>query len=786
MWLEGQWFSEDTVRRIASVVAGDPELTRTSLSRQVCEWLGWRGANGKLREVGCRKALLELERRKLIALPPVVVLPEFVEALKETECNESEPEPLVQEIRVRCELADLQGLEVVPISGRYSLDSRIWKELMQRNHYLGAGPLCGAQLKYLIRSKSHGLLGGLSFSAATKRLRERDVWIAWSESARRTNLEKVVCNSRYLIHPGVEVPNLASRVLRLAVTRLPGDWMARYGYEPLLLETFVDPKRFNGTCYRAANWHLLGRTAGREEGFKNGKVPDGPKDVYVYPLRQDVKKLLQQEVLTPLAVRGRSADAKDWADEEFGGAQVFEGRLRDRLCCLARDFFAQPGASIPLACGGSEAKTKAAYRFFGNERLDMKLLLRGHTEATLARSQEHKTVLAVQDTTTVNYTAHGSTRGLGPINTTKDNGTGLVLHSTIGVTLDGTPLGILNAQCWARDPEEAGKSKERSGLDIEEKESVKWLRSFRAVAEAQRLCPNTVFVSTGDREADIHEVFLEAKKTEGGPKLLIRANKARERRVGDTSTATEYEYLWARLLEEPVSGTVELQIPRQKERPARKATLEIRFAKLSLAPPKSKPNLDAVEVWAVHAREVGHEPTVKEPVDWLVLTTVEVRNFDEAVERIRWYALRWNIEVFHRVLKTGTRVEDRQLGDAESIQNCLAVDMVVAWRIQWLTKLGRETPAMPCDVFFTEEEWKVLHVMVKHSSPPTTPPSLRDAVRMVARLGGFLGRKHDGEPGTETMWRGLVRLAAMVEGYREGFKAGQATEGGDNNERDGP
>jgi hypothetical protein len=636
--------------------------------------------------------------------------------------------------------------------------------MLREHHYLGAGPLYGAQIRYLVRDRQHGVLGGLSFSGASKRLKSRDDWIGWSERARRANLHRVVCNSRFLIPSYVKVPHLASRALSLALKRLPRDFRQRYGYEPVLVETFVDGGRFNGTCYKAANFRLIGETAGREGGFENGKRPAGRKRVFIYALDKQYKARLCEAPREPLVIRGRAADAKDWADEEFGGAQIFEGRLRRRLACLARDFFKQPGKSIAAASEGSEAKTRAAYRFFGNRRLDMQTLLRGHIEATLGRAEKHATVLAVQDTTTLNYTAHPSTEGLGPINTKKDNGTGLVLHSTIGFSVEGTPLGILNVQCWAREAEEADQQRTRRRRSMEEKESIKWLGSYRAVAEAQRLCQKTMFVSTGDREADIHELFLEAQQTEGGPKLLIRANKSRQRRVTKAGRE-DYEYLWDKLAKEPLSGTLAIRIPRQGSRPARDATIEVRFARVALQPPKTKPHLKPVEVIAVYAREVRFSRTVKEPVDWMVLTTVDVNGFRDAAECIRWYSLRWGIEVYHRVLKSGVRVEDRQLGDAESIQNCLAVDMVVAWRIHWLTQQGRETPDMPCDIILSEDEWKVLHAVVHHEPPPAKPPTLRVATRMIAKLGGFLGRKSDGEPGTVSLWRGLDRLMAMVEGW---------------------
>jgi hypothetical protein len=177
--------------------------------------------------------------------------------------------------------------------------------------------------------------------------------------------------------------------------------------------------------------------------------------------------------------------------------------------------------------------------------------------------------------------------------------------------------------------------------------------------------------------------------------------------------------------------------------------------------------LDPVQLWAVYVREVEHDPEeVTEPLEWMLLTTVEVSNFEDALERVRWYTLRWGIEVYHRVFKSSCRVEDRQLATADRLENCLAIDLVVAWRIFFLTKQSRETPHVSCEVLLAEEEWKVLHAAVKNEPPPTTPPTLREAVRMIGQLGGFLSSKKYSEPGTTTLWRGLLRLDALLEGYR--------------------
>jgi hypothetical protein len=765
------------VECIAAAVDADPGITRRALSRQVCQWLEWRGPDGRPREVSCRKALAELQRRG------VVDLPECEPAVSSGGGTETCADGPAGVAEVSCHLAELGEVEVVLVSSRYTVASRVWRSLMEVCHYLGAGPLCGCQLRYLLRSPVHGWLGALSFSAAARCLKARDEWIGWSEAARRANLDKVVQNSRFLIVPTVQVPNLASHVLAATVARLPDDWAERYGFQPVLVETFVDGERYSGTCYRAANWVHVGQTAGRRDGYANGKVSTGPKQIYLYPLRKNWKATLCGEPEIVLQRRPWANESGDWAEREFAGALVFDGRLRRRLYEMARDFYARPGVLIPEACEGSTAKMKAAYRFVGNERVDLKGLLKGHVEATAERIRQHEVVLAVQDMSSLNYTSHPATEGLGPINTTKDPSKGLVLHDTLAFDLDGVPLGLLDVQCWARDPKQAGKKYRRAQLPIEQKESFKWLRSYRAVAEVQQLCPQTMLVSVGDREADLYDLFAEVQQNKSGPQVLVRAERSRKRKVAvDDET---YDDLWEQMSLEPVAGRQSVFVPRRGSRRARTATLEVRHRKVRLRPPlntKTKP----IELWAVHAVEVGHGPDVKKPLEWMLLTSVQTSTFEEATERLRWYTLRWGIEVYHRTLKSGCRIRDRQLADAGSLQTCLAIDMVVAWRIYTLVKQGRETPDIPCDVFFDEYEWKALYAVSYDKPPPEEPPSLREAVRLIAKLGGFLGRKGDGEPGTTTVWRGLQHLTFIAHGYEVGYERGHAACASSHRQRDGP
>jgi hypothetical protein len=651
---------------------------------------------------------------------------------------------------IECELGQLGEVSVLPVTSRYSKASRDWQGMMGTHHYLGSKPLCGAQIRYLVKSSTHGYLGALAFSSAAFALKARDHHIGWSEHARRANIGMVVGNSRFLILPTVKVKNLASHVLSLALSRLPDDWVARYHVRPVLVETFVDPGRFSGASYKAANWQMIGATAGRRDGQ--------PKMLWVYPLSKNWRKILCNEPRVGFGETPRPEAPANWAEEEFGGVRLHDPRLKARLYRIGQAFYNRSQANIPEACG-SKAGAMGAYRFFSNPKVTMDVLLTAHAEATIDRIKAHKLVLAPQDTTTLNYSTHPMTDGLGPINSVSDTLVGLLLHDTLAFTEEGTPLGILDAQCWARDPEDRGKKARRKELPIEQKESMKWLRSYRKVAQIQKQCPDTLLVSMGDRESDIYELFRMAVADPSGPGLLVRAERTRQRKV-------EQEFLWDFMLQREVAGALELHIPRRGSRKARDTWLDVRFAKVELTPPKRYESEPPIQVWAVHVLEQEEYQVNGEPVEWMLLTTVAVDTFADARKRVEWYSGRWGIEVYHRVLKSGCRLKDRQLHTADGLEACLGVDMVVAWRIYHMTMLGREVPEVPCTVFFKDVEWKALCCYV-HKTPvaPKEPPLLRQAIYMVGGIGGHLGRKGDGPPGTQTLWRGLQRLDTATEMY---------------------
>ncbi len=313
-------------------------------------------------------------------------------------------------------------------------------------------------------------------------------------------------------------------------------------------------------------------------------------------------------------------------------------------------------------------------------------------------------------------------------------------------------------QVWARDPDDIGKRARRKQLPISQKESQKWLHSLDAVYTARDCCPTTHMISVGDREADVYDVLVAPRPV--GVALLIRAAwnrcvNAPQRYVGDTVAA------------QPVAAQLVLHVPRRGPQPARHATLALRFCPLTLCPPKPRKaeRLPGVALWVVQVGEV-EPPAEAEPIAWLLLTTVAVETVDEAIERVQWYSCRWGIEVWHRIVKSGCRLEARQFPKAERLRRALALYSVLAWRIFYATMLARAVPDVPRGVLLDPKEWHALYYAIHWvPTPPAEPPTLGQAVNWIAQLGGFVGRRRRDRPGAEVMWRGLQHLGDLTTMY---------------------
>jgi hypothetical protein len=375
----------------------------------------------------------------------------------------------------------------------------------------------------------------------------------------------------------------------------------------------------------------------------------------------------------------------------------------------------------------------------------------------LSRAEEQEIVLAVQDTTELDFSSQPKTQGLGALS--KKDAQGLKVHSVLCVSSLGVPLGVLHQKVWAREKNRRTTGYADRKRVIEQKESHRWLESLELTQ--QWIPQDKKVVTVADREADIYELFALPRRE--GSEFLIRASHPRG--VKQTATELEIESLQQAIKKTAVCGELTLELQRTPKRKPRTATLTVRISSLELQPPLHHPqrsDLKPVQVQVVWAIE-EMPPSGEKAIAWLLLTTLEVTNFDQACRCLCWYSYRWLIERYHYTLKSGCRLEQLQLERADRLERALACYAIVAWRLLWLTYEARSHPTESIEGILPAHYWIALYCHIHQTTIlPQEPPSLADCVRWIARLGGFLGRKNDGEPGVKTLWLGLQRVHDMA------------------------
>jgi hypothetical protein len=464
-------------------------------------------------------------------------------------------------------------------------------------------------------------------------------------------------------------------------------------------------------------------------------------------------------------------ESVEWVRQEFARADLGDKRLDRRLVRTAELLAKAPSAPINEACG-AWASTQASYRLFNNPKASPAKILEPHWKSTAERmSGCGGPVLVIQDTVFFSYGKHLKTRGLGPIgksNAAHDRG--LVMHNALAFTTSGVALGIVSQSTWARGeiPVEDYQEKiERLQVTpIEEKESSKWLISLKETLE--RTPTGVQVITLADRESDIFEFLTQAKELRA--KYVIRARTDRKLVPEESAGCTR---MLDALSDAPVLGSLAVEVPGNGSRKARTASIEVRVAQVTIQPPqrrgahaKASGSDEPVTVTLVGATEQS-PPEGCESISWVLLTNLPVQDFESATEKVRWYARRWGIEVWHRVLKSGCKVEECMLEEAERLKRYLTLFSIIGVRLMHVTYLARVQPDVPATEVFSTEEVNALHIRMTKALPPASPaPTLREVVRMLGKLGGHLGRKCDGEPGVTVLWRGWTSLYETVETLR--------------------
>ena len=449
-----------------------------------------------------------------------------------------------------------------------------------------------------------------------------------------------------------------------------------------------------------------------------------------------------------------------WIEGELDGVEYPDRRLKARLAKILGDLGRRIGGTLPAACQ-DWAATKAAYRFFSNRRVDEGIILAGHFAATRARfAATSGPILVVHDTTEFSF-RRDRPEAIGQLSLIKGRHAthtvcGLLMHSSLVLTPGGVPLGLAAVKFWTRKKfkgTNALKGKiNPTRIPIERKESVRWPENLKQSTAS--LCDASRCVHIGDRESDIFELFSAAH--EAGTDFLVRTCVDRLAGRGGTTIAKK-------MRREPIRGEHEVEVHDDRGR-ASTAKVDLRFRRMTVHPPIGKHRrYPVLSLTVIHAHERG-TPAGREAIRWNLLTNRPVEDLTSAIEKLDWYAQRWKIETFHKVLKSGCQAERSGLRTAERLTNLLAVLCIVGWRVFWLTMTSRASPEAPAEVALTKAEVKILDRLAGEADPPARP-TVSHYLVAIAKLGGYLARAKDPPPGNMVIWRGLTRLMDIHLGF---------------------
>lgn len=448
-----------------------------------------------------------------------------------------------------------------------------------------------------------------------------------------------------------------------------------------------------------------------------------------------------------------------WAEEEMEWINLGDRRLNQRSFSILEGLGLAPGRTIPQAFQ-AWSEIKATYNFFNNAAVSEEKILASHLTKTIERIKEYPVVLLASDTTDINYTTKREMKNKERLDNKQE---GIWLHATIAITPERLNLGLIQANFWHRAKEVAKKDsaskKARDKAPIEEKESYRWLESYQKACDVAKEASETQIIYISDRDCDIIEFFelADSKNTDSSKaNFIIRSQYNRLiEKAKDTETNEVINKLWRKLEKADTLGELEFTISTRGDRKARKVKQKLKAVTATLTPSNKKTKIVINAVMAIEE----NPPEGEDPVVWIFITDLPIKTYDNVCKIIEYYLCRWQIELFFKVLKSGCKVEERQLKTADRIKNLIAIFFVLAWRLMFTMMLGRICSEMSCTDLFDEAEWKsVYKILNKKKALPRKPPSLGNFIVMIARLGGYVEQKNGEPPGVKTMWKGMARM----------------------------
>lgn len=701
----GRWISKPLLDRLTARAQGPNPPTRHAMLKEFCRLAQWFDGKGRPCLSCANVGIGRLEKSGWVKFPPAA--PSKARSSPRKLWDDGLALLPLPKLPRSVEL--IEDLHLYLIADDRDSQHRVWNRLICREHPLKDAPLVGAQLRYLILASSE-VVGAFGFGPASFYLSCRDSWIGWDAAAMEQNRQKVICLSRFLIRPGLKCANLATYCYGKVLKRVRADWEQRYGIVPVLVETYVDRSTHTGRSLVAANWMRIGTTQGRGRTSPSKKsCLKSPKDLWVWQWDQKARTRLLERSLPRVVPRSvfSPSPRHSWIQEELDGLDLGHRKLERRFAAMLQARWEHPDWSFYSSFGGRRQGV-AAYDLLNNQRADLTFenLIAPHQQNTRRRMAAESVVLLAQDTTPLSYNTLKHTQGLGPIGNGAHPGLGLLLHSLQAFRLDGIPLGCAWSKVWARESD--SDTPDRNQQSIDQKESTRWLDAYQSATAAAAQMPQTTIVVCGDRESDIIDLFDRSRAAPANLRFLVRAQHDR--------TLSGDKKLWEHLGDQPVGGTMKVEIPRNRGRPARQALLELRWAPLEIVPPRvgCKNSWGTLTLWALQAKEIA-APKDAEPIEWVLLSDWKINSLKTARRLIGWYGKRWGIECWHQVLKDGCGVETRQMKSAQALTRSLVLDMIVAWRVLLLCRLGKSHPDLPASILYGPDELAILEVLKKKS-----------------------------------------------------------------------
>ncbi len=744
----------------------DGSSSRWAATRATCAAFALRDGRGHLRLQSCLSALEALDRAGRIRLPPARPGPAHRAPRTDPRTRPAPPLPEVPD-----QAGQIPDLAVSPVTDRAG--KHTWAAMMAREHPLGPVRAAGSQIRYVLTS-GEGVLGGFLCAAPTRVQAARDRWIGWTPAQCAAGRHRIVGLARFLIRPALgRCRNLASRALGLCLRRVVGDYEALYGLRPVLIETYVGPEH-DGTSCRASGWIRVGQTAGRDRHRR----PVAVKQVWLRPLSTDWRWQLgvRVEPLTPWA----GLDSTRWAEQELAGADFGDVRLSRRLVQSAALLAQTPSKTFVTAARGDAAMVTGYYRLIehpDSAAVSAQAILAPHRKRTRQRIQGQDTVLLIQDGSDINLATHQACEGLGVISRNRGSkGTlGLHLHTTLAVAADGIPLGVPRIEFDAPPLEGAAD-------DDRDTKTQRWVRGLEDSGALIDGLHEVRAVAVMDREGDAFEVLEAWRRLEGRIHILVRARHDRSLGKGRLK-------LFERMRRQPVREAWTVSVPRLSVRratgsqsafigrAARTAPCALRWKSLEIPVPegRAEPGARAIRLSLVHVQETADPEDGAKPLEWLLLTSLPVSDACQAREVVGFYERRWRIEEFFRILKSGCDVETGAHRTRERVERAVALRAVIAWRLSVLALLGRETPGLEPGVLFSEAELAVIADFARQRRLEA-PDNLGAAITLLARMGGYLQRRHDAPPGAHVVWEGYSHLALGADIVERARQVGHQSE----------